>query len=70
MEKKVGTRVHVFSPDKKEDWGLGTITKIEPLDIEEEDGTVWRLLDNYTAEITLDDGRKTEGMECWWCEEE
>lgn len=57
----VGTRVHVFSPDRKEDWGLGTIDKIEPLECEGD-----LLTEEYPSVITLDSGKVTQGLECWW----
>lgn len=50
---QVGMRVHVFGPDKTEDLGFGTITKVDASD-------------NYPSEIKLDNGKITEGVECWW----
>lgn len=44
----------------------GTITKVEPLVVEMESGRKEVLVEDYPAEITLDDGRKTEGLDCWW----
>lgn len=47
-----GMRVHVFSPNKKENWGLGVIACVED--------------DGYPKEIRLGDGRVVEGVDCWW----
>lgn len=47
-----GMRVHVFSPNQKDNWGLGTIVQVEA--------------DGYPREIRLDNGRTVEGSECWW----
>ena len=66
---KVGMRVDVASPDIKEHWGLGTITKVEPLYmVNDDDEPEYKELicEDYPSEITLDNGRITEGMECWW----
>ena len=63
MDVRVGTRVHVFNADQSEDWGLGTITTVESL-VVEETGQV--ICPDYPSRIELDDGRVTEGMECWW----
>ena len=63
----VGMRVHIFSPNRTDDWGFGTITKVEPLLLEDDvTGEQQVLCADYPSEITMDDGRKTEGMECWW----
>ncbi len=71
MEKtiiaKEGMRVHVFSPDQNEDWGHGTIEKVEVLVMFGEDNkTVTAMSGNYPSKIKLDSGKMTEGMECWW----
>ncbi len=58
-------RVHVFSPDQKEDWGLGTITKVEPLEFKD-GGTIVAVSADYPSRIELDSGKITEGMGCWW----
>lgn len=50
-------RVRVYSGDQSEDWGLGTIT--QDMEIE---GSITR----YPARIECDNGRVTEGCECWW----
>lgn len=47
-----GMRVHAFSPNKKDSWGLGLIVRTEP--------------GGYPKEIRLDSGRITEGVACWW----
>jgi hypothetical protein len=65
-EYPVGLRVMVYSPSRRRIWGKGTITKVEPLYMECEDGRIIKVLDEYTAEITLDNGKKTEGLKCWW----
>ena len=59
---RVGMKVHVFSPDQKEDWGLGTITRIGTLEIED----TKEVFHNYPIEIQLDNGGITEGIECYW----
>jgi hypothetical protein len=59
---KVGLRVHVFSGNTQKDLGYGTITKVEPMEIER----IGVLSKNYPSEITLDSGKKTEGIMCWW----
>lgn len=65
---KEGMRVLVFSPDKKEDWGMGTITKVDNIEVTE-DGRVIEVWDcDYPHEIKLDNGKITEGMKCWWKE--
>lgn len=64
-----GMEVMVTSPNQKEFWGYGRITKVEPLYmINDDDEPEYRILltDNYPSEIILEDGRKTEGLECWW----
>lgn len=63
MDAKIGARVHVFSADRSEDWGLGIIIKVERLEIEE---TGEIIHNKYPSRIELDDGRVTEGLECWW----
>ena len=44
---------------------LGTLVRVEPLDVEEEDGQVWRLSEEHPF-ILLDDGREVAGFECFW----
>ena len=63
---KVGMRVQVVSGMGRRNRGLGTVTKVEPLDIEWPDGSIDRVSDNYPLEITLDNGKHTEGARCWW----
>lgn len=63
MEIRAGTRVYVFNADKSEYWGLGTITKVEPLIIEETKEVVST---DYPSQIKLDNGKITQGLECWW----
>ena len=62
IKAKVGMKVHVFTPDKKKYLGIGTITKVDDLIIEET-GEV--LTHNY-PHIRLANGKKTEGLKCWW----
>ncbi len=63
---KENMRVHVFSPDQKEDWGFGTIEKVENIEITE-DGKIVEVWDiDYPSKIKLDNGKMTEGMKCWW----
>jgi hypothetical protein len=58
----VGLRVHV-SDCNQNPLGFGTITKVEPIT----DGDTDKILmDDYPSEITLDNGTKTQGAECYW----
>lgn|GEM_PF-2845684 len=59
---KEGMRVHVLSPDRQQDWGLGTITEVGRFHLPEMEIEI----ENYPLAIELDDGSITEGMECWW----
>lgn len=59
---KQGMRIHVFSPDETEDWGLGTI--IDVVDLVDEDTGV--LFGHDFPIIKLDDGREIDGLDCWW----
>lgn len=71
VRAKVGMRVDVFlvQEDGSQEYaGLGTITKVEDLVIEFDDGSTEVWSHDYPSEITLDDGRKTEGLDCWWHE--
>jgi len=56
-----GLRVHVFAPDRREDWGLGTVILVD--DLVEETGEV---LSSNIPTIRLDSGREVTGLECWW----
>jgi hypothetical protein len=60
---KKGMRVHVYSPDKKEDRGFGTIEKVEHLRVDE---TGLTIAFSYPSRIVLDSGEATEGLYCWW----
>ena len=62
MKPEINMRVHVFSPDKSEDWGLGTITDIVAL-ADEDTGEVFTY---QMPEITTDEGRTMIGLDCWW----
>jgi hypothetical protein len=59
---KQGMRIHVFSPDKTEDWGIGTI--IDVVDLVDEDTGI--LFGHDFPIIQLDDGREITGLDCWW----
>lgn len=60
---KEGMRVQVYSADRADDLGLGTIEKVESLCDEE----AWVVFtSSYPSRIALDSGEITEGMECWW----
>lgn len=61
IEYKEGMRIHCFSPDKIDDYGYGTIIKIDKLI--DEDGYVWS---NSTPVIRLDSGKIMYGAFCWW----
>ena len=56
MKAKIVLEVRVFSPDQKEDWGLGKIINVG-------DGPFGTT--GYPT-IQLDDGRILEGLDCWW----
>uniref|UniRef100_A0A6M3X669 Uncharacterized protein n=1 Tax=viral metagenome TaxID=1070528 RepID=A0A6M3X669_9ZZZZ len=58
---KIGQRVQVFS-NNYEELGYGTITSLDIL-VADETGEI---ISNDYPEITLDDGRKFEGLNCWW----
>lgn len=60
LTPKIGMEVHVFSPDKCEDKGMGQIVSVDTLLCEGE-----ILTENYPT-ILLDDGSKIGGMDCWW----
>jgi hypothetical protein len=62
----VGMRVMVFSPDQTKSWGMGTITKVGPFEVDFGNGKTEKLFDGYPEEITLDSGNKTEGIKCYW----
>ena len=55
-----GLRVHVFSANRKQDRGKGTIRNVGPLNIEG-----W-VIPDYPFQIVLDIGEVTEGLDCWW----
>lgn len=57
-----GMRIHVFSPRKNEDWGLGTI--VDVVDLVDEDTGI--LFGSDFPIIKLDDGREMDGLDCWW----
>ena len=59
-----GTRVHVFSPNRIEYLGEGTIEKVEELHMEDSD----IVISDYPSRIALDSGEVTEGIKCWWME--
>jgi len=62
VAKKVGLRVKVFSADKREYLGLGTIIGFEKVQFG---------LDIFSVPvIRLDDGRVLKGCECWWISKE
>lgn len=65
VKAKVGMKVHVFSPDKSKDLGIGEIIRIENLDVENDDGSIERLSNNYPI-IRLKNGKEIGGIECWW----
>lgn len=67
-EAKEGMKVYVWSANNEVYWGQGTITKVEELYIVDDDDDDHKelLTDNYPSEITLPNGRTTEGLECWW----
>lgn len=56
MKATIGLEVHVFSPDKNEDWGLGKIIDVGDGPFE---STAYPTL-------KLDDGRILKGLDCWW----
>jgi hypothetical protein len=58
-------RIKAYDTDGKY-LDIGTITKVETLEIEYEDGTLQRVSDNYPAKIKLDNGEIREGLDCWW----
>ena len=62
MAKKVGLRVKVFSADRKEYLGLGTIIGFEKVQFGLDISSV--------PVIRLDDGRVLRGYECWWISKE
>ena len=70
MERKV----HVFSPDQKEDWGVGTYlgdttlrTEFQLGFLEEPlEGLTELLADEVTPKIRLESGKIVYGMGCWW----
>lgn len=61
----INMRIKAYSTDGQY-LGLGTITKVEPLEIEYEDGTIELASEYYPAEIMLDNGDVREGLDCWW----
>ena len=62
MTKKVGLRVKVFSADKREYLGLGTIIGFEKVQFG---------LDILSIPIIqLDNGEEMKGYECWWISKE
>jgi hypothetical protein len=61
IKPTVGMKVQVILLDN-EDNVKGTITKVEPLILEETD----EVLSEHFPTITLADGRIVNGMECWW----
>ena len=58
---KEGMRIHVFSANQKDNWGYGTIEKVEKLYCENE-----LLCCDYPSVIKCDSGKATEGIKCWW----
>jgi hypothetical protein len=56
-----GIRVDVFSGDKKNHLGTGTIVSRE--EIVDEYGNVWS---ENCPKIQLDNGKEIWGFECWW----
>lgn len=67
-EAKEGMKVYVWSANREVFWGQGTIDKIEPLYIVDDEDEDYKelIMDDYPSEINLEDGRSTEGMKCWW----
>ena len=62
MAKKVGLRVKVFSADKREYLGLGTIIGFKKVQFG---------LDILSIPIIqLDNGEEIRGYECWWISKE
>ena len=62
MKPEINMRVRVYSPDKTEDLGLGTITAIG----EFMDAGTGEVYTHNMPEITLGDGRQILGLDCWW----
>ena len=69
-EAKEGMNVYVWSANREVFLGRGTISKVEPLymvnDDDDEPEFKELIMDDYPSEINLEDGRTTEGMKCWW----
>jgi len=62
MVKKIGLRVKVFSGDRREYLGLGTIIGFEKVQFG---------LDVLSIPIIkLDSGEEIRGYECWWISKE
>jgi len=62
VAKKIGLRVKVFSGDRREYLGLGTIIDFEKVQFG---------LDVLSIPvIQLDNGRIIKGYECWWISKE
>lgn len=55
MKAKIGLQVHIFSPDKEEDWGLGEIIDVGHPSF----GSTY-------PTIKTDDGKIIGGIDCWW----
>ena len=61
-----GMRIHVFSPRKDEDLGMGTI--IDVVDLADDDtGEV--ITTNFPIIRLDEDGREITGLDCWWSAE-
>ena len=59
---KQGMRIHAYSPDQGEDWGEGTVIRIEKL-VDDETGEVFSA---NMPMIRLDNGKEILGIDCWW----
>jgi hypothetical protein len=62
MKPKVGMRVLIFSPDRKKLLGAGEIITVDNLIVEE----TGELLDRNFPTLRLDNGKKIDGLHCWW----
>lgn len=62
MIPTVGMKIHAILVEGDGYPMHGTITKVEPLILEETD----EVLSEHFPTITLDDGKIVNGMECWW----
>ena len=69
-------RVHVFSPDQRNDWGFGTYVGETTLRAEAMLGFIEEPLEEFlalfsdtvTTKIKLDSGEDVYGLMCWWAD--